>query len=89
MAKSTVWVLSTCIPEEQVPCCPSVYTSAEAAVAFFDEMMRAEWEANEPEDEETCEKLAYPGDPLDAHDILREWNENWGCWEITEHEIEI
>ena len=83
----TVWVLSTCIPEENEPCLPTVYGSAEAARQGFDEMMRGEWAANQPEDEESCEPLPYPGDPEKAHEVLSK-NPSWGRWEITTHTLD-
>jgi hypothetical protein len=86
--KIKVWVISTCVPDENTPCLPEVLGSLDAAKAKFDELMRAEWEANQPEDEQTSEPLPYPGDASKAHEILAK-NPRWGHWQITGHEIEI
>lgn len=67
-----VWVLSTCIPDDNEPCIPTVFGSAAAADKAFAEMMQAEWESNAPEDEETCEPLPYPGDDHAlAHEVMQ------------------
>lgn len=84
--KAVVWVLCTCIPEENRPCLPSVHATEAAALAKFDELMRAEWDANKPESEETGEPLEYPGADT-AHVVLSE-NPAWGRWELTSHEVE-
>jgi hypothetical protein len=95
--KMTVWVLATCIPGEPEPCQPNVYGSRAAAEAGFDEMMRAEWDSNTPEND-VMEPLPYPtldeegriGDPDAAQDALKEWLGNeWGRWQLTSHQIEM
>jgi hypothetical protein len=82
-----VWVLSTCIPDENEPCLPHVFASQAEADAALAQAMRDEWESNKPEDEETCEPLPFPDDPQEAHDRLSE-NPDWGQYEITAHEID-
>ena len=92
--KVRVWALTTCCPGEAEPCLPNLFGSYEEAAAEAAKMMRAEWENNGPEDEETGEKLPYPaGDWTVAHEALKEATADgdplWGQWEITSHEIEI
>lgn len=82
-----VWVLSTCIPDENEPCLPSVFATQEAADTQFAEFMRSEWEHNGAEDEDGKRK-PFPDDPNEAHDIMSENNPDWGRYEISCHEIE-
>lgn len=86
--KITVWVISTCIPGENMPSLPSVFGSETIARLEFDRLMRAEWESNAPENDECTGRLPYPGDPDEAHDLMAE-NSEWGQWELTAHHIEV
>lgn len=88
--KVKIWVLSTCVPDENEPCWPQVYASEEAAQKGFREAMESEWRSNGPEDEETGERLPFPDDPDEAHERIAELQDaEWGRWELTSHEIEI
>ena len=87
--QTIVWVLSSCVPDSPDPVYPSVYGSEDAARAGYDQTMRAEWETQQPEDEETCEPLPYPDDPDEANRILGENNPEWGRWELTSHKVDI
>lgn len=96
--KVTVWVLSTCLPDEGLPQVVGVYGSEPEARAAFDETMRSEWESNGPYGEETGEELPYPGDPQEAHDLIDEsrsrteesdgLSEVWGRYELSSHKVE-
>ena len=83
-----VWVVNTCNPESTDPCLPRVFGTRPEADAYFEEMMRAEWAANTPYDDEG-EPKPYPGDPDEAHAALAAaWGYEWGKWEITgPHEV--
>ena len=86
----TVWVLSSCVPDSSDPVFPSVYGSEAAARAEYDQIMRSEWGAQQPEDEETGEPLPYPDDPDEAHRVLVEKNPSeWGRWELTSHQVDV
>jgi hypothetical protein len=85
----TVWVLSTCVPGSPDPVLPFVFSSEAAAIAKYDETMRAEWATQRPEDEETCEPLLYPGDPAEANRILGADNPDWGRWQLTSHQVDV
>ncbi|MCW5697351.1 MAG: hypothetical protein KIS96_11550 [Bauldia sp.] len=89
MTTSELWVVSTCVPGEAEPCFPSVFTTYAAAEAYADEMLRAEWDANQPEDDEG-NVLPYPGNWLAAVEHLAAENPGtWGKWEITgPHRVE-
>jgi hypothetical protein len=80
-----IWVLSTCIPDENEPCMPQVFISEEAAEAGFAEAMRGEWQVYGEWNDTGVEP--FPDDPHVAHDIMAKTPE-WGRWEITHHNIE-
>lgn len=85
-----VWVVSTCCPYEPDPCLPSVFGTQAEADAYLEKMMRAEWDANEPENEETGAPLPYPGNTDEAQEVLVELlGGEWGRWEITSHTVKI
>lgn len=75
----TVWVLSTCIPEEARPCYPQVFATEAEAEASADRNMRDEWAAAAPSDDEE-NALTYPGDWREAQDILAGLNSRWGTY---------
>ena len=84
----TVWVITTCVPGEPEPCWPSVYSTEEKAEAAFAALMRDEWGANTPEDDDGNPK-PFPDDAHEAHEKLIEWCGNdWGQWEIYPVEID-
>lgn len=88
--KVNVWVLSTTVPGDSDPCWPYVYGSQADADKGFAEMMQREWETNQPEDEETSEKLPFPDDPNEAHEVLKTYRgPEWGRWMITKNEVEV
>ena len=95
MTTATVYVLVSCLPErgEAKPTIPDVFTDKAAAEAKADEYLRAEWAANGPEDDETGERLPYPGDWREAESVIAEANEDsdtpWGRWELTEHTVTL
>ena len=99
--KTTVWVLSTCIPEDGKPCHPHVFATREEALAQFEADMRSEWSYIEPRDEIGA-RLDYPdGDPEKAHELIDGYQtriengfpgtsgEIWGRYSLTSHEIEV
>lgn len=101
--KIKIWVVSTCVPNETEPCLPSVHATEAEAEAYADKMLRAEWEANGPEDPDTGERKPYPGNWREAQTGIVEFtgalrtfgkvgdetDDAWGQWEITSHQIEI
>lgn len=95
--KITVWVVSTCIPENTEPCWPMPFGTEPEAEAHAEAQMREEWEVNGPRDSETDELLPYPGDWREAQDRIiayrnatgSEDDDKWGQWQITQHEIEV
>jgi len=87
--KVTVWVVSTCVPDEPDPCLPHVFGTAEAAQAHFAEMIKNEWDAS-PACDDDGEPVPMPEDSVDAHEALcRYWGHEFGRWEITSHTVEI
>lgn len=80
-----IHIVSTCIPGDRMPCIPSVFDSAQAAEDHLEKVMQSEWETNGPEDEETEERLPYPGNWRDAQDeiIRNDSDHEWGGYEIT------
>lgn len=89
----TVFVLSTCVPNEPEPCWPDVFvTEAEANIAFAKALER-EWETAGIEDDDG-NKMPFPDDASYAQDQLVEHytehgTEVWGQYEITPHKITI
>src|SRR5262249_451099 len=83
-----LWILTTCIPSEQKPCQPLVFTCAESALAAFDQMMREEWQYNAPDDD-GGNQVPYPNDPCTAHAMMAAKNcdGSWGHWQLTAHII--
>lgn len=89
MATITVWVLNSCIPGQPSPLVPTVYGSESAAIAGLESIMQAEWDTNGPEDDETGQRLPYPGNADAAQRLIAEHRgESWGRWELTTHHIE-
>lgn len=86
--KIKVWVLSTCIPDENSPVFPSVFADFSAAEAYAEERLKEEWASRAPCDDEG-EPLPYPGDWKKANDHLSAESPEWGQWEMTTHEIEV
>ncbi|WP_439398549.1 hypothetical protein ACRQ5Q_14670 [Bradyrhizobium sp. PMVTL-01] len=87
MTKVTVHVLSTCIPDENEPCLPSVFGTLAEAETQFAEFMRSEWEHNAPDDGDG--KPPFPDDPNEAHDKMSENNPDWGRYEISTHRVDV
>lgn len=88
MTTLRVWVVITCCPGDSAPCLPSVHATQAAALKYFDEMMRDEWAAAEPEDD-ACKPLPYPENAVDAHEhLVKLLGGGWGQWQITSHFIE-
>ena len=85
-----VWLVNHGAPGETIPAFPVAFASEEAADAHMDEMMRGEWEAVYPGDQ-NGEPLPYPGDWRQAHDILIgvDSDGTWGRWEITCHMLDL
>lgn len=79
-----VYIVSTCIPGDRMPCVPGVFDSEQAAEDYLEEVMKSEWESNGPQDEETEERLPYPGNWRDAQDeiIRNDSDHEWGGYEI-------
>jgi hypothetical protein len=98
MKTISVWTICTCDPPVGTPQV-FVYPTEAAALAAFDTMMRSEWEANAPTDEETDEPLPYPGDPQEAHDAIDEdrddieendgLSEVWGRYRLEQHDLQL
>lgn len=89
--KAVVWVLTSTIPEETAPCFPQVFGDAAVARAEFERIMREEWDANGPEDDDG-NRLPYPEEGAEeACRIIasNDPDEAWGEWELSRHEIEI
>lgn len=84
--KIKIYVLNTCITDENHPCHPEVFTSYDAAEAVAEERLRAEWEHNAPCDDDG-EPLPYPGNWREANNEISAENPEWGQWELTSHEI--
>jgi hypothetical protein len=86
----TIWVVNTCCPGETEPCLPSVFGTEAEAEKYLDQMMRAEWTANGPKDDDD-EPLPYPGIEEATEKIKAErvGDELWGEWEITQHTVEV
>lgn len=84
--KVKIWVVSTCVPGETDPCQPSVFGTAAEADTYLDTMLRAEWDTNQPHDDDG-EPMPYPGD-VQAQETLAVLD-CWGKWEITEHDVEV
>lgn len=83
-----VFVATSCIPDYPYPCLPYVFATVEAADAHMDEMMRSEWEANGPENE-NGDRLPYPGDWREAQEAIAECDTEgaWGRWDVTAHDV--
>lgn len=82
-----IWVLSTCIPDENEPCLPSVFATEVEAEAEFTRIMRGEWDSFTDWNGDDG-PTKWPGDPRLAQDIMAKASPTWGRWEITEHNIE-
>lgn len=83
-----VFVVVTCVPNENTPCLPSVFSTAELADAYLDRMMRAEWASHTPEDEDD-RPVPYPEADANnsaadiAQDVLADWlGPEWGRWSV-------
>ena len=77
---AVIWVITTCIPEEDAPCYPDVFATEPECIAAYDRDMRSEWEANgdgEP----------YPGAD-EAHEHMSTIA-GWGRYLISSHQIEM
>jgi hypothetical protein len=90
MVHVTVYVLSTCVPQEVEPCLPHVFGDEKAARDAMDAAVRDEWAAAEPRDD-AGEPLAYPGDPVEACDQLARCfpDGSYGRWEISAHKVTV
>lgn len=87
-----VFVVTTCIPERgEGPCLPDVFGTEAEAIAHLEYMLRAEWEQYGGYDEETGERLPYPGNWQDAQEqILAGFTDgSWGQWQLTSHIVTI
>lgn len=95
--RATIWILSTTLPGDPMPCWPRAFgTLAEAQAAFL-EAMENEWPINGPSDEDTGDVPPFPTtddgkpDAEEAHDLMVEndASSEWGRWEITSHDIDV
>jgi hypothetical protein len=86
----TVYVVSTCIPQDVEPCLPQLFGDEKAAVDAMDAALREEWAIADPHDD-AGEALAYPGDPVEACDHLARHfpDGSYGRWEMTSHNVTI
>lgn len=87
-----VFVVSTCIPDRgEKPCMPDVFRTEAEAIAFLEKMLSNEWDSHGPENEETGDKLPYPGNWEEAQEqILAEFTDgSWGQWQWTSHKIGV
>jgi hypothetical protein len=87
--KVTVWVVSTCIPDENEPCMPNVFGTEKEAQAYLASMINDEWEANPVEDDDST-LVPMPEDPVETEEALAGYlGPEYGRWEITSHTVEI
>lgn len=93
IATATIWTLSTCIPNDAVPCIPDVYTDEASALAGFEAAMRGEWASNGPHDDDG--PVPFPdGNPHNALEMLEEATagreddiEPWGGYIFMAHKV--
>lgn len=91
-ANITVFVVTTCIPERgESPCIPDVFGTEKEAISHLEYMLRAEWEQHGEYDEDTGERLPYPGNWEDAQEkILAGFTDgSWGSWQLSSHVVVI
>jgi hypothetical protein len=74
-----VFIITTCIPEDDQPCIPDVFLTLEAARTHADKLMRDEWGRD-------CTDAEYPGADA-AHTALSD-QRGWGQYRLTEHEAD-
>lgn len=88
----TVYAVTTCIPDRgEAPCMPDVFATEAEAVAFLEKMLANEWGSHGREDEETGERLPYPGNWQEAQEkILAGFTDgSWGQWQLTSHTVSV
>jgi hypothetical protein len=89
--KTTVYVVSTCIPERgESPCLPEVFASYEEAETQITDRLRDEWKHNPPYDE-FGDPLPFPSGWKSANVALKAdcGDGSWGEWQITKHDVII
>lgn len=80
--KTTIWVLTSCLPEIGKPGLPRVFASEAEARAKFDKIMSEEWEFNGPHDDDAVAAI------IDARQGCSD-GDKWGQWELTSHDLEL